>query len=139
MLRSRILQRLFSRLALLAILLMLCAPQITGFLAQQQQANTSEGKILICTTLGLQEVDLALFKKSTTQSDAIDTAQPDHSALMMGECIYCLLATSIALLFTALLLGLIRTACHSPLTLHLILRTFLFQRQLSCRGPPITL
>lgn len=97
MLRHPSLQRMMSRLALVAVLLMVVAPTVSRWM----KSDTLEflpGLTEICTTLGLKSVNTA-----TWGQDPARIPVPDHAGMEM-DCAYCPLLAGTALLLLALAL-----------------------------------
>ena len=132
-LRSRALDATLSRLALLAVLLLVFAPSISRVLASgtpQVLAGWSE----LCTTMGLKTLP------SEARSSAGAPAPSPGMPAGAEYCDYCPLAASLPLLLLALVLlppVLRRQGPFLPVASRL--RTLDHLRGLGCRGPPVLL
>jgi DUF2946 family protein len=97
MLRNPTLQRTMTRLALVAVLLMVSAPTV-GRWMKGDRLEFLPGLTEICTTLGLQSVDTSAWG-----TDAAQTPAPGHDGMDV-DCAYCPLLAGTALLLLAFIL-----------------------------------
>lgn len=133
MLRDPTLQRTMSRLALIAVLLMVFAPTVSRWM-KSDNLEFLPGLTGICTTLGLKSIDTSVWGTGAAKVPA-----PGHSG-MDSDCAYCPLLAGTALLLLALTLLLPQREAG-----RIFLASFAFFRSsstfpgLGSRGPPLYL
>ncbi|HYG07982.1 MAG TPA: DUF2946 family protein [Stenotrophomonas sp.] len=138
MLRSRPLQTCFTRLAWLAVLLLLCAP----LLSRALQAPTTGGFAEMCTAQGLKRVALDAMAPMSSSTDAQALAAhaggDGHASHDGPACDYCVLAVRLLplLLFLLALLPSSRTV-RPPLVRRAPTLESLAWPAHAARGPPL--
>lgn len=133
MLRDPTLQRTMSRLALVAVLLMVVAPTVSRWM-KSDRLEFLPGLTEICTTLGLKSVDT-----SNWGADAGKTPVPAHGG-MDADCAYCpLLAGAALLLLAFILLRLPSGSADIASALAVVFRSSSTFPGLGSRGPPLFL
>lgn len=133
MLRDPTLQRTMSRLALVAVLLMVFAPTVSRWM-KSDRLEFLPGLTEICTTLGLKSVDT-----SNWGADAGKAPAPAHGG-MDADCAYCpLLAGAALLLLAFILLRLPSGSAGIASALAVVFRSSSTFPGLGSRGPPLFL
>jgi hypothetical protein len=140
MLRNRTFQRSLSRLAFLAVLLMVFVPVVNRWAKGDSLQQLMPGLTEICTAAGLKSVDVGAWLGDSSSSNATSKVPaPDHSG-MGADCAYCTLLAGTALLLLTLALLFPRVLADLvAVPLPLSFRSSSVFPGLGSRGPPLAL